>query len=191
MRLHLPFIVGILLGISIDASSQTLFNGKSKKFKYEEIQFEDLIKRYFEKEATAFSAIEGIYSVSCVITKRSRNFLTGMENERIVERKDNYGRIAIIKDRPSSSRDYIEVSLSYREADKYPIMGEFNVLSEGGGLIYNHFEPNGTSMSFSMKSESDLVEGEHSFMDGKKTITYKISYLKIYPKASTISVRSY
>jgi hypothetical protein len=70
-------------------------------------------------------------------------------------------------------------------------MGEFNVLSEGQGLIYNHFEPDGTSMSFSMKSEADLVEGEHSFMDGKKTITYKISYLKIYPKSSTISVRSY
>lgn len=190
MRLTLLIIVGIL-GMTIDVSSQTFFKGKSKKFKYEEVQFEDLIKRYFEKESATFSALEGIYSVSCVITKRSRNILTGAETERVVERKDNYGRVAIIKDRPSSSRDFIEVSLGYREADKYPIMGEFNVLSEGRGLIYNHFEPDGTSMSFAMKSESDLVEGEYSFMDGRKTITYKISYLRIYPKSSTISVRSF
>lgn len=189
MKIRLLVIVG-LLGITCDLFSQSFFKSKSHKFRYEEIKFEDLIKRYFEKETVAINSIEGIYSVSCVITRRSRNFLTGMENERVVKRQDNYARVAIIRDRPSSSRDFVEVSLSYREADKYPVMGEFNELSEGRGLIYNHFEPDGTSMSFSMKSESDLVEGEYSVMEGKRTITYKISYLRIYPKTNSISVRS-
>lgn len=189
MKIRLLVIVG-LLGITSDLFSQSFFKSKSHKFRYEEIKFEDLIKRYFEKETVAINSIEGIYSVSCIITRRSRNFLTGMENERIVKRQDNYARVAIIRDRPSSSRDFVEVSLSYREADKYPVMGEFNELSEGRGLIYNHFEPDGTSMSFSMKSESDLVEGEYSVMEGKRTITYKISYLRIYPKTNSISVRS-
>jgi hypothetical protein len=114
--------------------------------------------------------------------------LTGQEVERIIQRKDNYARVAIIKDRANSSRDYIEVSLSYREADKYPIMGEFNGLSEGRGLIYNHFEPDGKTMSFSMKNELDVMDGEYSIMEGSKTITYKLSYLRIYPKSSSFNI---
>jgi len=181
-------VVSITFLFQQSGAGQSLFKLKPNKFHYEEVKFEDLIKRYFEKEMNPLSAFEGIYSVSCVITKRGRNFITGMENERIVQRKDNYARVAIIKDRPSSSRDYLEVSLSYREADKYPIIGEFNVLSEGRGLIYNHFEPDGSSLSFSMKSDSEIMDGEYSVMEGNKTITYKLSYLRIYPKSPSITL---
>jgi hypothetical protein len=174
--------------LSIDSLSQTLFRPRANKFHYEEVKFEDLIKRYFEKETQSLSSVEGIYSVSCVIVRRGRNILTGQEVERIIQRKDNYARVAIIKDRPNSSRDYIEVSLSYRETDKYPIMGEFNGLSEGRGLIYNHFEPDGKTMSFSMKNELDVMDGEYSIMEGNKTITYKLSYLRIYPKSSSFNI---
>jgi hypothetical protein len=31
-------------------------------------------------------------------------------------------------------------------------------------------------------SSFDLIEGEHSEMEKRKTITYKLSYMKIYPK---------
>jgi hypothetical protein len=47
-------------------------------------------------------------------------------------------------------------------------------------------EPDGTSTSFSMINESEeLLEGEFSVMEKRKTITYKLSYLKTYPKASS------
>ena len=188
MRTLLLIISGCLLFTFGEAFGQSLFRPRVNKFHYEEIKFEDLIKRYFEKESTQISSPEGIYSVSCVIIKKGRNLLTGQESERIIQRKDNYARVAIIKDRPNSSRDFIEVSLSYREADKYPIMGEFNGLSEGRGLIYNHFEPDGTTLSFSMTNESDVMDGEYSIMEGNKTITYKLSYLRIYPKSSSFNI---
>jgi hypothetical protein len=188
MRLPLSLIVCGLTFLSIESMSQTLFRPRSDKFHYEEVKFEDLIKRYFEKETQSLSSVEGIYSVSCVIVRKGRNILTGQEVERIIQRKDNYARVAIIKDRPNSSRDFIEVSLSYREADKYPIMGEFNGLSEGRGLIYNHFEPDGKMMSFSMKNELDVMDGEYSIMEGNRTITYKLSYLRIYPKSSSFNI---
>lgn len=187
IKLLLSFLVFSLIAQGV--TGQSLFKRRAK-FQYEEIKFEDLIKRYFEKEATPLSTYEGIYSVSCVIVRHGRNFLTGQKTERIVQRKDNYARIAILKDRAGSSRDLVEVSLSYREADKYPVMGEFNILAEGRGLIYNHFEPDGTLFAFSMKSESDLMDGEYSFMDGNKMITYKLSYLRIYPKSSSMSISS-
>lgn len=189
MRISLLIIFGVLI-CSFSASGQFGVKKRLKKIQYQEIKFEDLIKRYFEKETTPLNTLEGIYSVSCVITKKGRNFF-GIESERPVQRKDNYARVAILKDRQGSSSDYIEVSLSFREANRYPIMGEFNILSEGRGLIYNHVEPNGSIMSFSMKSDSDIMDGEYSIMDGNKTITYKLSYLRIYPKSSAISVRSY
>lgn len=177
----------IFLFIAGDVSAQSRKH-KSKKVQYDEIHFEDLMKRYLDKEIGPLSALEGIYSVSCVITKKGRSFLFGTEKEKIIERKDNYARVAILKDRPGSNRDYIEVSLSYREADKYPVMGELNILSEGRGLIYKHLEPDGTSISFAMTNETDLIEGEYSVTRGNNTITYHLSYLRLYPKASGISL---
>jgi hypothetical protein len=154
---------------------------KKKKYQYEEIDFEDMMRRYFQKGPA--SDLEGIYSVSCVITKRNKAFLSNRDRIRIVERKDNYARIAIIKDMPEAKRDFIVMSLSYHEANKYPVMGAMNGLSEGKGLIYNHIEPDGAEISFSMISESpELLEGEYSKMERRKTITYRLSYLKTYPK---------
>ena len=78
--------------------------------------------RYFGKEAGSINKLEGIYSVSCVITKSSKAFLSGRKKMKIVERKDNYARVAILKDWPGTKRDFIEVSLSYHVTNKYPIV---------------------------------------------------------------------
>ncbi len=157
-----------------------------KKPHYEEINFEDLMHRYLGKEAGTFNKLEGIYSVSCVITKSSKNFFTGQLKVKVVERKDNYGRVAILKDWPDTHRDFIEVSLSYHVTDKYPIVGELSTLSAGEAFIYKHIEPDGSIRDFSMASGSlDLLEGEHSEMLKRKVITYKLSYMKIFPKEKT------
>jgi hypothetical protein len=140
-----------------------------------------MMRRYFLKGQP--DDLEGIYSVSCVITKRNKVFLSKREKIRIVERQDNYARVALIKDWPGSKRDFIEISLIYHDAKKYPIIGELNGISQGKGMIYKHLEPDGSIVSFSMISESpELLEGEFSKMERKKTITYRLSYLKIYPK---------
>jgi hypothetical protein len=163
---------------------------KSKRLKntqYEEVDFEDLVHRYVGKESG--HPLEGIYSVSCVITKRNKKLLSKAERIRIVERKDNYGRVAIIKDWPGSSKDFIEVSLSYRDAKRYPIVGHLSFLADSEGMIYKHIEPDGTTITFSMLSESiELLEAEYSDMQKRKTITYRLSYLKIYPKTGNTTV---
>jgi len=157
-----------------------------KKSNYQEIDFEDLMHRYLGKETGSFNKLEGIYSVSCVITKSSKSFLTGQHKVKVVERKDNYARVAILKDWPGAKRDFIEVSLSYHVANKYPIVGEMSTLSTGEAYIYKHMEPDGSVRDFSMATASlDLIEGEHSEMYKRKTITWKLSYLKIYPKEKT------
>jgi hypothetical protein len=162
-------------------AQEALKKKKSRKYQYEEVDFEDMMRRYFLKGQP--DDLEGIYSVSCVITKRNKVFLSKREKIRIVERQDNYARVALIKDWPGSKRDFIEISLIYHDAKKYPIIGELNGISQGKGMIYKHFEPDGSTVSFSMISESpELLEGEFSKMERKKTITYRLSYLKIYPK---------
>ena len=166
-----------------NAFSQSERSRRLKNTSYEEVDFEDLVHRYVGKEAS--HQLEGVYSVSCVITKRNKKFLSKAERIRIVGRKDNYGRVAILKDWPGSKNDFIEVSLSYRDAKKYPIVGHLNLLADSEGIIYRHIEPDGRTITFSMLSESlELLEAEYSDMQKRKTITYRLSYLKIYPKAN-------
>jgi hypothetical protein len=161
------------------AQSKSLF----KKSHYQEVDFEGLMHRYFGKEAGSFNKLEGIYSVSCLITKTSKAFLSGRQKVKVVERKDNYARVAILKDWPEAQRDFIEVSLSYHVTNKYPIVGELSTLAEGEAYIYKHIEPDGSIFDFSMATGSaDLIEGQHTEMRGRKTIAYKLSYMKIYPK---------
>lgn len=171
-------LFAIVLVVSPCADAQN----RKKNFVYEEVDIENLMKRYFGK-SFGYS-IEGIYSVSCVITKRNKRFLSNAERIRVVGRQDNYAKVAIMKDWPASGRDFIEVSLSYRKADHFPIMGELNALADGAGYIYTHLEPDGEKLTFSMLESDGLLEAEYSHIEKRQTITYKLSYLKIYPSAT-------
>jgi len=154
-------------------------NGRLKNSGYEEIDLDNMMKRYFGK-SLGYS-IEGIYSVSCVITQRTKRFLFNGERIRVVGREDNYAKVAIMKDWPTSNRDFIEVSLSYRKADTFPIMGELDILADGAGYIYTHIEPDGQRLTFSMVETDGLLEAEYSKIEKRRTITYRLTYLKIYP----------
>jgi hypothetical protein len=187
MRKLMLVLIACIIVCSAQAQDEIkkLLTRKQRKYQYEEVNFEDLMRRYFLKGQP--NEVEGIYSVSCVITKRSKVFLSKREKIRVVERQDNYARVALIKDWPGSKRDFIEISLSYHDAKKYPIMGTMNAISEGNGLIYNHIEPDGKPISFSMIIESsELIEGEFSKIERRKTVTYRLSYLKIFPKSQDI-----
>jgi hypothetical protein len=187
MRAGIPMLMFALACCINLGFSQSEKSRRLKNTNYEEVDFEDLVHRYVGKASS--HPLEGIYSVSCVITKRNKKFLSKAERIRIVERKDNYGRVAILKDWPGSKRDFIEVSLSYRDAKKYPIVGHLNLLADSDGMIYKHIEPDGSAITFSMLSESiELIEAEYSNMQKRKTITYRLSYLKIYPKTGDATV---
>ena len=170
-------LVALLLLTFRIASAQS--NKRLKKTIYEEVDLENVMKRYFGK-SFGYS-IEGIYSVSCVITRRNKKFLSKRERIRIVGRQDNYAKVAIMKDWPSSSRDFIEVSLSYKKANHFPIMGELDIMGDGSAYMYTHIEPDGERLTFSMLESDGLLEAEYSRIEKRKTITYRLSYLKIYP----------
>lgn len=176
-----PILVVVMFTF-VAGTSSAQFGMKAKKTIYEEVDLENVMKRYFGK-SFGYS-IEGIYSVSCVITKRNKKFLSKAERIRIVGREDNYAKVAIMKDWPSSNRDFIEVSLSYKKANHFPIMGELDAMADGAGYIYTHIEPDGERLTFSMLESEGLLEAEYSHIEKRKTITYRLSYLKIYPTIS-------
>ena len=183
----------LLLGSWFSYAQEKKLYGKmrGKKVNYEEVDLEEMIKRYFGKSPTSLNSIEGIYSVSAVITKTSRPFLANQDRTKVIDRKDNYARVAILKDWPESKRDFIEVSMSYHVSNKYPVVGEFTYLAEDRGYIYKHIEPDGSKITFTMLHDlSDLMEGRYTFMEKRKTISYKLSYLKIYPKSHDVSVKN-
>ena len=183
MKKLVAFVLTIFIFNLLHAQEITQSKSRTKSSPYEEIDFEGMMRRYFGKDSGPMNPIEGIYSVSCVVKKTTKGFLTGREKVKIVERKDNYARIALLKDWPGTNREYIEVSLNSRNALKYPIVGEVNALSEGEGLIYKHYEPGSSGIAFSMMPlHQDILEGVHSEMDRRKLITYTLSYIKIYPK---------
>jgi hypothetical protein len=157
---------------------------KAKPSVYKEVSLEEMIRRYIVKTNNETS-IEGIYTVSCVITKKGKTLLSPVEKERTVIRKDNYARVAIVKDWPESNTEYVEISLHVTGAAKHPIVAELTSLSEGGGFIYKHFEPKGKVLSFTFlydQSKPDILEGVYTLNEKGSEVTYKLTYVKVYPK---------
>lgn len=169
--------------------SKSRFKKKQKSPFAEHIDFEGMVKRYLMKETQPMEPLEGIYSVSAIISKRG-GFLSNPNREKIVARKDNYAKVVIMKDSEHPNREYMEVSLASKVPGKYPVVGEFSSLSEGRVFVYKHYEPKQPNTSFSfVLSEFDILDGILTEVVRRKTITYKLSYLKIYPKKEETSLR--
>ena len=159
---------------------------KQKVNPYEQIDFGSMVKRYMDKDQTSVGTIEGIYSVSSLITKKGKGLLSSTEKEKVVERKENYSKVAIIRDTGNPDREYLEVPVDKDFLPSYSIRGEFTGVSDGNIMVYKHFEPRGKVLSytFAYDKERDLLEGIRTENDGSFTITYKLTYLKLFPKAS-------
>jgi hypothetical protein len=159
---------------------------KQKVNPYEQIDFGSMVKRYMDKDQTSVGTIEGIYSVSSLITKKGKGLLSSTEKEKVVERKENYSKVAIIRDTGNPDREYLEVPVDKDFLPSYSIRGEFTGVSDGNIMVYKHFEPRGKVLSytFAYDKERDLLEGIRTENDGSFTVTYKLTYLKLFPKAS-------
>jgi len=158
---------------------------KVKRTVYKEVDLEEMIRRYIAKTHQQSNSLEGIYTVSAVITKKGKSLLRPNGEERTVLRKDNYARVAILKDWPGSNTEYVEISLNEKNSPRYPIVAELNGLSEGGGFTYKHIEPKGDIMTFTFlydQSRSDILEGVHTKTKNNVEVTYKLTYVKVYPK---------
>lgn len=156
-----------------------------KKSAYEEVDLEGMIRRYIAKTHGNEPSIEGIYTVSGEVIRKGKSLLSSVERERTIERKDNYARVAILKDWPGSNTEYVEISLEEKNAPRYPIVAELNELAEGGGFIYKHFEPKGKVLTFTFlydKNKPDILDGVYTETKNDVVITYKLTYVKVYPK---------
>lgn len=151
-----------------------------QKLPFQQIDFYGLTQRYMKKEKQ--NPIEGIYSVSGSVSKRGKGFLGGEEREKTTDRKENYAKVAIIRD--TNARDYLEVSMEEEEKSSYSIIGEFSETTGSSILIYKHLDAKGrsTTFTFTRDEKADVLEGVRVENEGNSTITYKLTYIKLEPK---------
>lgn len=152
----------------------------SKQSEFEQVDFHQLMKRYMSKEPSIERDIEGIYSVSIVIEKKSKPLFSSQQQERVVERKENYATVAILRDH-RGKREFMEISLEKEKQVSYPVRGEFTAMNDANIMIYKHFEPKGvyTTYTFSYDKDRDMLEGVRTEVNGKAEFTYKLVYLKL------------
>lgn len=172
----------LLVLMVFSMSAQAQFGNKlAPKSNFEEIDFEGLVRLFLGKDARPLNSVEGIYLVSCTVTRQG-GFLANPHREKIVRKKENYGKVAILKYYTNSKREFIEVSLTGKPSVNYPITGEFNVLSDDFGFIYKHYRPRENDWVFTFANpDQDLFEGIATETRGKRTIRTKLTYLRIYP----------
>ncbi|MCB0490709.1 MAG: hypothetical protein KDC99_19710, partial [Cyclobacteriaceae bacterium] len=102
MRKFVILIIMFVLSLAFcNAQIIQPLSSKSKKEKAspfaEQIDFEGMVKRYLMKDSQPMERLEGIYSVSAIISKRG-GFLANPNREKVIARKDNYAKVVIIKD---------------------------------------------------------------------------------------------
>ncbi len=180
--MRIVVLLGALLVSSCSIDKLYQSSQKRKASSFEQVGFDDLARLYVDKQNV--DEVEGIYSVSGIIIKKSKAFLTGEEKEKIVEQKDNYSKVAIFRDQQKSDREYFEVSLDKEGLPSYSIRGEFNKVAEGNILVYKHFEPRNKVLNytFTYDAEKNMLEGIRTETSGSTVITFKLTYLKLFPK---------
>ncbi len=176
-------LVGCVTICSCSFQKMYQVNAARAQQSYEQINFVDLVKKYVSKDKPGHG-IEGIYSVSVIVLKRNKGLFSSEEKERVIEQKDHYAQVAVIRDNARNNREYIEVPVDKNNLASYSVRGEFTTLSEGNILVLKHFEPKGKALtySFTYDKEKDILEGIRTETNGSVTYTYKLNFVKLYPK---------
>jgi hypothetical protein len=184
--LALMALMVLCTGCSIEKAY--MMRQKRRVFPLEQVDFHFIVDRYMNKTQTSVGTIEGIYSVSSVVTKKGRS-LSGQEREKIKDQEEHYSKVAIIRDDRNTDREYIEVSLNKDYMPSYSIIGEFKELAESNLLMYKHFESRGrsTSFTFSYDRAKDILEGVRTESVNNSIVTYKLTYVKLEPKVKSLN----
>lgn len=162
---------------------------KEKASPLEQVSLEEMIERYMAKDQSSLGTIEGIYSVSSVVTKKGKAVFSSREKEKITDRKENYSRVAIIRDNSEAGREFIEIVIDKTHVTSYPVYGEFSTMAESNLLLYKHFDSKAraTSYTFTYDKSKDVLEGIRTDnASNNRTITYKLTYVKISPKVPSL-----
>jgi hypothetical protein len=155
----------------------------------EQVNLEEMVERYMAKDQTSVGTIEGIYSVSSVVTKKGKAVFSAREKERITDRRENYSKVAIIRDHSEAGREYIEIVIDKGYQFSYPVYGEFSAMAESNLLLYKHYDSRARSSSytFTYDKAKDVLEGIRTDNAGNnRTVTYKLTYIKLSPKAASL-----
>jgi len=183
-------VVGLVLASGCSVEKAYMVMQKRKIFPLEQVDFYFLADRYVNKQNTSIGTVEGIYSVSSVVTKKNKMILSGQEKEKVKDREENYSKVIIIRDNRSPERDFIEISLNKESMPSYSIIGEFKELSESSLLIYKHYDPRGketTNYTFSYDQAKDILEGVRVENSNNAVITYKLTYVKLEPTTRAVN----
>ena len=192
MKKVLLFLIGLVLLTSCSFQHLSNLQQARKTSPFEQVDFHGLIQRYMNKEAVDEESIEGVYSVSAVIVKKGKRFLSSDDRERVMVRRENYSKVAILKDKMGSDREYIEISLDKEKQPSYSVRGEFTRMTEANILIYTHFEGQGETLSytFTFDRSREMLEGVRKEMKGQSEITYTLTYIKLNPNRDHQFVRN-
>ncbi|MEJ0029701.1 MAG: hypothetical protein WDO15_04745 [Bacteroidota bacterium] len=184
-------IVSSMSSCSYDRLIASAQSRKAKASPLEQVNLEELVERYMAKDQTSIGTLEGIYSVSSVVTKKGKAVFSAREKERITDRRENYSKIAIIRDNSEAGREFIEIVLDKEYQSSYPVYGEFSTMAESNLMLYKHFDSKARSSSytFTYDKSKDVLEGVRTDNANNKTITYKLTYVKLAPKAQPLSAR--
>jgi hypothetical protein len=182
------FLLFLVLPLLSGCSFESLYKMRQRQRVYalEQVDIQKLVNMYMNKHQTSVGTVEGIYSVSGLVTRKGRNALGGgEEKEKVTDRKENYAKVAIIRDPNNALREYMEILLDKEYAFSLSVIGEFSGMSDANILVYKHFENKGKSYetyTFTYDSDKGILEGIRTENTANAVITYKLTYLKILPK---------
>lgn len=181
MRIKISFVLICVLFLSCSIEKLYTMKQRSKVNAYEQIDFHDLVKRYMNKDPLRADDLEGIYSVSMVVSKKGKGILSATEKDKIAERKENYVQVAIFKDVETGNREYIEVPLNKKYLPSYSIQGEFSKMADANILIYKKYESRGrvTAYTFTFDRSRNILEGVRKENNGQFEYTYQLTYVKL------------
>lgn len=151
---------------------------------FEQLNFVELTRKYIDKQKADPANLEGIYSVTSIVMKKSKGLFATEERERVIDQKDHYAQVAVIRDNSRNNREYIEVPVDKTTNATYSVRGEFTTMSEGNILVLKHFEPKGKVLNyaFTYDHDKDILEGIRTETSGSVTYTYKLIFVRLYPK---------
>ncbi len=174
--------------LALSSCSFTKINNasvSSSARQYEQITFVELIKKYVEKGK--LGPAEGIYAVTSVVTRSKKALFSNEIKEKEVDRRENYAQVAIILDNSHNNREYIEIPIDKSNQSSYAVRGEFSTMADGNILVLKHFEPKGVVLTYSLTFDEhhEVLEGVRTETKGGRTFTYKLTFVKLYPKVVT------
>lgn len=143
---------------------------------------EQSIREYFDNNISKLDPIEGLFTLSIKYYDKFGNLLKS---------NDNWSRLAIVRDKNSLTREFIEVNLQTDGFPKYAITADFTKASNGLLYLSKQFSPDGTfsNENFTWDNDLEMLLSERvEYTERGTRYTVKRYYTKIYPKKSSVII---